>query len=80
MRTQKGKGYKPPKTLVINIMEYQNLMSLQENKQKLKLNIPSYTKVFAETLIKHAEQDTKIVGITGAMPSGTGLNLFEKIP
>ena len=34
--------------------------------------------MFAETLIKHAEQDTKIIGITGAMPSGTGLNLFEK--
>ena len=32
----------------------------------------------AETLIKHAEQDTKIIGITGAMPSGTGINLFEK--
>ena len=45
---------------------------------KSKSNTPSYTKVFAETLIKHAEQDTKIVGITGAMPSGTGLNLFEK--
>ena len=41
-------------------------------------NSTSYTKVFAETLIKHAEQDTKIIGITGAMPSGTGLNLFEK--
>ena len=41
-------------------------------------NKPSYTKVFAETLIKHAENDNKIVGITGAMPSGTGLNLFEK--
>ena len=34
---------------------------------------PSFTKIFAETLIKHAEQDTKIIGITGAMPSGTGL-------
>ena len=34
--------------------------------------------MFAETLIKHAEQDNKIVGITGAMPSGTGLNLFEE--
>ena len=39
---------------------------------------PSYTKVFAETLIKHAEKDTKIIGITGAMPSGTGLNLLRK--
>ena len=45
---------------------------------KSKSNAPAYTKVFAETLIKHAEQDTKIIGITGAMPSGTGLNLFEK--
>ena len=46
--------------------------------KKTKSNKPAYTKVFAETLIKHAENDTKIVGITGAMPSGTGLNLFEK--
>ena len=37
-----------------------------------------YTKIFANTLIKHAENDTKIVAITGAMPSGTGLDLFEK--
>ena len=40
--------------------------------KKTKSNKPAYTKVFAETLIKHAENDTKIVGITGAMPSGTG--------
>ena len=45
---------------------------------KSKSNFPSYTKVFAETLIKHAEQDTKIIGITAAMPSGTGLNLLKK--
>ena len=43
-------------------------MCQPENK-KVKIKHPSYTKVFAETLIKHAEQDTKIVGITGAMPS-----------
>ena len=43
--------------------------------------IPSYTKVFANTLIKHAEKDSKIVGITAAMPSGTGIDLFsEKFP
>ena len=45
---------------------------------KSNSNTLSFTKVFAETLIKHAEKDTKIIGITGAMPSGTGLNLFEK--
>ena len=39
---------------------------------------PSYTKVFANTLIKHAEKDSKIVGITAAMPSGTGMDIFGK--
>ena len=39
---------------------------------------PSYTSVFAKSLIKHAEQDDRIVAITAAMPSGTGLNLFEE--
>ena len=48
------------------------------DQSKGKSKGPSYTKVFANTLIKHAENDTKIVGITGAMPSGTGLDLFEK--
>ena len=39
---------------------------------------PSYTSVFAKSLIKQAEQDDRIVAITAAMPSGTGLNLFER--
>src|SRR5207237_5027224 len=39
---------------------------------------PSYTKVFAEALIAEAERDEKIVAITAAMPSGTGLDLFAK--
>jgi 1-deoxy-D-xylulose-5-phosphate synthase len=39
---------------------------------------PSYTSVFAKSLIKHAERDERIVAITAAMPSGTGLNLFEE--
>ena len=45
---------------------------------KAKSNAPSYTSVFAESLIKEAEADDKIVAITAAMPSGTGLNLFAK--
>ncbi len=40
--------------------------------------VPSYTKVFADTLIKHAERDSKIIGVTAAMPSGTGMDLFGK--
>ncbi len=45
---------------------------------KSSAKAPSYTSVFAKSLIKHAEQDDRIVAITAAMPSGTGLNLFEE--
>ncbi|MAJ85955.1 MAG: 1-deoxy-D-xylulose-5-phosphate synthase [Candidatus Pelagibacter sp.] len=76
--TKKGKGYKPAEDSgdkYHGVSKF-NVSTGQQNKSKS--NIPTYTQVFAETLIKHAEKDTKIIGITGAMPSGTGLNLFEK--
>ncbi len=76
--TEKGKGYKPAE---VSGDKYHGVskFNVSTGKQdKSKSTKPSYTKVFAETLIKHAERDTKIIGITGAMPSGTGLNLFEK--
>src|SRR5690606_8938444 len=44
--------------------------------KKAPSNAPSYTKVFAESLIQEAERDEKIVGVTAAMPDGTGLDLF----
>ena len=78
VRTQKGKGYKPAEE---SGDKYHGVskFNISTGEQSKSTSItPSYTKVFAETLIKHAEQDTKIVGITGAMPSGTGMNLFEK--
>ncbi len=78
VRTQKGKGYKPAEESGDKYHGVSKFNVSTGEQKKSKSNIPSYTKVFAETLIKHAEQDTKIVGITGAMPSGTGLNLFEK--
>lgn len=78
VRTQKGKGYKPAEESGDKYHGVSKFNVSTGEQVKLKSNIPSYTKVFAETLIKHAEQDTKIIGITGAMPSGTGLNLFEK--
>ena len=78
VRTQKGKGYKPAEDSGDKYHGVSKFNVSTGEQIKSKSNIPSYTKVFAETLIKHAEQDTKIVGITGAMPSGTGLNLFEK--
>ena len=78
VRTQKGKGYKPAEDSGDKYHGVSKFNVSTGEQTKSKSNIPSYTKVFAETLIKHAEQDTKIIGITGAMPSGTGLNLFEK--
>ena len=78
VRTQKGKGYKPAEVSGDKYHGVSKFNVSTGEQSKSQSNIPSYTKVFAQTLIKHAEQDTKIVGITGAMPSGTGLNLFEK--
>ncbi len=78
VRTQKGKGYRPAEESGDKYHGVSKFNVSTGEQSKSKSNMPSYTKVFAETLIKHAEQDTKIVGITGAMPSGTGLNLFEK--
>ncbi len=78
VRTQKGKGYKPAEESGDKYHGVSKFNVLTGEQTKSKSNAPAYTKVFAETLIKHAEQDTKIVGITGAMPSGTGINLFEK--
>jgi 1-deoxy-D-xylulose-5-phosphate synthase len=78
VRTQKGKGYKPAEDSGDKYHGVSKFNVSTGEQAKSESNSPSYTKVFAETLIKHAEQDTKIIGITGAMPSGTGLNLFEK--
>ena len=78
VRTQKGKGYKPAEDSGDKYHGVSKFNVTTGEQAKSKSNVPSYTKVFAETLIRHAEQDTKIIGITGAMPSGTGLNLFEK--
>jgi len=76
--TQKGKGYDPAEQ---SGDKYHGVTKFNVNtgeQKKSASNTPSYTKVFAETLIKHAQNDTKIVGITAAMPSGTGMDLFQK--
>ena len=76
--TKKGKGYKPAE---ISRDKYHGVskFNVTTGKQsKSSNNLPSYTKVFANTLLKHAENDTKIIGITGAMPSGTGMDIFAK--
>ncbi len=76
--TKKGKGYKPAEESGDKYHGVSKFNIATGEQSKAKSKAPSYTKVFANTLIKHAENDTKIVAITGAMPSGTGLDLFEK--
>ena len=81
IKTEKGKGYEfaeKSHDKYHGVTKFNVKTGIQE---KSKSNIPSYTKVFAKTLIKHAEKDSKIIGITAAMPSGTGMDLFsEKFP
>ena len=78
IKTKKGKGYSFAEEAKDNYHGVSKFNIRTGEQEKIKSNIPTYTKVFANTLIKHAENDTKIVAITGAMPSGTGLDLFEK--
>ena len=76
--TKKGKGYKPAEDSRDKYHGVTKFNVITGEQSKSKTNIPSYTKVFANTLVKHAENDTKIIGITGAMPSGTGMDIFGK--
>jgi len=76
--TKKGKGYKPAEDSRDKYHGVSKFNVITGEQSKPKSNTPSYTKVFANTLIKHAENDTKIIGITGAMPSGTGMDIFGK--
>ena len=78
IKTKKGKGYSFAEKALDRyhgVSKFNVQTGIQE---KSKINVPSYTKVFANTLIKHAENDSKIVGITAAMPSGTGMDIFGK--
>ncbi len=81
IKTEKGKGYKYAEK---SLDKYHGVTKFNINtgvQEKSKSNTPSYTKVFANTLVKHAEKDSKIIGVTAAMPSGTGMDIFgEKFP
>jgi 1-deoxy-D-xylulose-5-phosphate synthase len=76
--TQKGKGYQPAENSADKYHGVVKFDVATGAQQKSKGGAPQYTKVFAESLIKEARKDDKIVAITAAMPSGTGLDLFEK--
>ncbi|MGI9406763.1 MAG: 1-deoxy-D-xylulose-5-phosphate synthase [Hyphomicrobiaceae bacterium] len=76
--TQKGKGYAPAETSADKYHGVGKFDVITGTQEKAKPNAPSYTKVFGESLIQEAEKDDKIVAITAAMPSGTGIDMFGK--
>ena len=81
IKTQKGKGYsfaEKSEDKYHGVSKFNIKTGIQH---KSDSKAPSYTKVYANTLVKHAENDSKIIGITAAMPSGTGMDIFgNKFP
>ncbi len=76
--TQKGKGYAPAE---ISADKYHGVVKFDVAtgaQAKSKGGAPQYTKVFGESLIREAKKDDKIIGVTAAMPSGTGIDMFQK--
>jgi len=76
--TQKGKGYEPAEQAADKYHGVSKFNVVTGAQAKGTPKAPSYTKVFAEALMEEARENDKVVAITAAMPSGTGLDLFEK--
>jgi 1-deoxy-D-xylulose-5-phosphate synthase len=76
--TQKGKGYGPAEASADKYHAVVKFDVATGAQAKAKPNAPSYQNVFGQSLVKEAERDDKVVGITAAMPSGTGIDLFAK--
>ncbi|PHS26737.1 MAG: 1-deoxy-D-xylulose-5-phosphate synthase [Robiginitomaculum sp.] len=74
--TQKGKGYAPAENAADKYHGVSRFNVITGEQQKGKAGPPSYTRVFAQSLISEAKKDDRIVGVTAAMPGGTGLDLF----
>ena len=79
--TKKGKGYPPAESSADKYHGVNKFDVITGDQVKAPPNAPGYTKVFAQSLIQEARKDDKIVAVTAAMPSGTGLDLFgEEFP
>jgi 1-deoxy-D-xylulose-5-phosphate synthase len=76
--TQKGKGYPPAE---VSADKYHGVVKFDVAtgaQAKAKSNAPQYTRVFGESLAREAEKDNRIVAVTAAMPSGTGIDIFQE--
>ena len=78
VKTQKGKGYSYAEKANDHYHGVSKFNVDTGEQIKSSTNLPSYTSVFANTLVKHAQRDSKIVAVTAAMPSGTGIDIFSK--
>ena len=78
VKTQKGKGYSYAEKANDHYHGVSKFNVKTGEQVKNGTNLPAYTKVFANTLVKHAQRDSKIVGVTAAMPGGTGMDIFAK--
>ena len=80
--TEKGKGYAPAEAAVDKLHAVSKFNVVTGEQAKAPPNKkPSYTKIFGQSLVEEAERDDKIVGITAAMPGGTGIDIFgESFP
>ena len=74
--TQKGKGFAPAESSADKYHGVGRFNEITGDLVKVPANAPGYTKVFAQSLIREAEADDKVVAVTAAMPGGTGLDLF----
>ena len=79
--TRKGKGYAPAENSADKYHGVSKFDVVTGAQAKSKPNAPSYTRVFGQSLVQEAQHDDRIVGITAAMPSGTGIDIFgESFP
>lgn len=76
--TRKGKGYPPAEASADKYHGVSKFDVITGAQKKAPSNAPTYTKVFAQSLIREAERDSRIVAVTAAMPDGTGLDLFDR--
>ena len=77
--TQKGKGYPPAEAAADKYHGVNKFDVITGAQAKAKPNAPAYTSVFAEALVEEARRDEKIIGITAAMPNGTGLDKLASV-
>ncbi|MDB5555816.1 MAG: 1-deoxy-D-xylulose-5-phosphate synthase [Rhizobium sp.] len=77
--TQKGKGYAPAEAAADKYHGVNKFDVITGTQAKAKPNAPAYTSVFAEALVEEARHDEKIIGITAAMPDGTGLSKLASV-